>query len=392
MARDLQTHGDLRSTSPFAAFLRRLARSRLHEMMAHEAGARVADPEALHDLRVAARRLRSALRLTRDLFPGPPPLRKLERALTKLARTLGGVRDLDVLLLDLEAYRAEARPADLPHLDGLAQSLTGRRGAYREEMERALRAFARPRRLAAFEASLRRLRVRSGRRRRRAVPVDIEPDTPTLVAARRILPVLLEAALSHAPAVRDPAAEQEHHRLRIATKRLRYAMETFAFLFPPEFSDLIPPLRRIQDLLGRVHDDDVFVPTYERHVAERRRQAEGELRRAVFIRDESKTAPPSHPPGSRPFPISLDQVRQVLAATDGGERESILRLILRTRTRRRQVFAEFQALWLDLTNRAFREHCMAAMSQVATPRPTTPGSPGGQAVAKGIMAAGRGAG
>lgn len=67
------------------------------------------DIEAVHDMRVASRRLRAALQLFRDVFP-PARYRQLRDDVKALARVLGAVRDLDVMLVRLEQDR-RGRPA-----------------------------------------------------------------------------------------------------------------------------------------------------------------------------------------------------------------------------------------------------------------------------------------
>ena len=142
--------GAMRAETPFLTFLRVLVRKRLDEMMAHYAGTLAGDPEALHDMRVASRRLRSALLLGRGLFSARRRFRQLERRIALFTAALGRVRDLDVLLLALEGERASAPAADRPHLDRLAAHVDGRRAERREAMSEALRALGRPEKLRGF--------------------------------------------------------------------------------------------------------------------------------------------------------------------------------------------------------------------------------------------------
>jgi CHAD domain-containing protein len=185
----------------------------------------------------------------------------------------------------------------------------------------------------------------------RARDIDaLAADASTLAAARHIVPLYLEEIYAHAPAVHDPSAAHQHHRLRIAAKRLRYVMENFAFLFP-EFEDFIANVRKIQDLLGRVRDCDVFAAFFEDFLADRRAQIEDEL--GLALAGEGSTAQ-----------ATLEDVRRTLAARDAeGERQAVLRLLERTRARRLAAFAEFQAVWLELERREFRREILAVMSR-----------------------------
>lgn len=184
-------------------------------------------------------------------------------------------------------------------------------------------------------------------------PRDIDgpqPDATTLAAARHLLPLYLDRVYAHAPAVADPAAAQHHHQLRIAAKRLRYVMENFAFLFSPEFQNLIECTRKIQDLLGRVRDCDMLVAFFESYLLDRRRQVEEELGRALLAGEES------------PALATLEDVRQAVApGVTSAEHDAVLRLIERTRARRLLAFAEFQAFWLELDERGFRREILTAI-------------------------------
>lgn len=192
----------------------------------------------------------------------------------------------------------------------------------------------------------------------RARPIDgLAASESALGAARLILPVRLDELYAHAPAVADPAAARAHHDMRIAAKRLRYTMEIFAFLFPPSFEALIKPVRHIQDLLGLVHDCDVFVPFFERYLEGRRIEAEARLAEASAA-----------PAAGVAAPLTMEDLRQAIAARAGsGERDAILRLIERTRSRRRTTFAEFQSFWGDLDRGGFRTELLLAIGAGSAP-------------------------
>src|SRR3984893_13096206 len=88
----------------------------------HEPGARLGDdPEELHDLRVAGRRLDAILRQFGPYLPAS--LVRIRPTLKKVLRTLGDARDLDVALLELEAFNCELSEADQANLEPLNQHL-----------------------------------------------------------------------------------------------------------------------------------------------------------------------------------------------------------------------------------------------------------------------------
>ena len=72
--------------------------------------------------------------------------------------------------------------------------------------------------------------------------------------ARRIIAVRAQEVLDHAAAAQDPSQVEALHDLRIAAKRLRYLLELTG---PPA---PVKQLKRLQDVLGDIHDCDVQLP------------------------------------------------------------------------------------------------------------------------------------
>jgi exopolyphosphatase/pppGpp-phosphohydrolase len=97
------------------------------------------DIEAVHDVRVASRRLRAAMDVGVDCFPGKW-YRPLHRAAKEITGALGEVRDRDVLLAALRDDREKAPITEHPGLDRLISRVERERTAAREEMESYLRA------------------------------------------------------------------------------------------------------------------------------------------------------------------------------------------------------------------------------------------------------------
>lgn len=104
---------------------------RFAEMMAHEPGTRAGeDPEELHDMRVASRRLRAAL----DAFGvcyGGREFQRVARQTKELTGALGEVRDRDVLIAQMEAYRETVPPDEQPAIAQFLDRLHAERVAHR---------------------------------------------------------------------------------------------------------------------------------------------------------------------------------------------------------------------------------------------------------------------
>lgn len=223
---------------------------RLHfaRMLVREPGARLgADPEELHDLRVAIRRLRAALRLYARHLPGKP--RRHARELRRLGRALGPVRDLDVQIGWLREHAAELPRLERDAVKAIVASLQRRRRGARAEMLEALDSPRSRRFVERFARYLRRGPTGKPRRGRR----PIGRVAPRLVK-ERMKALLREGARIDAS---SPAAE--YHGLRILAKKARYAVEFHARVYGKPARRMIRRLVRLQDELGEHQDASVFL-------------------------------------------------------------------------------------------------------------------------------------
>ena len=219
------------------------------------------DPEYLHDLRVATRRLRSALRLFADVL-GPKRCVFLREELNWLGRPLGTVRDLDVFIPNLQA-QAQRLGGGGAIAGLLAEELGRQRLPAREALAAALasrRFLSLMRRLEALASSP------PPRHPRGAQGASVSEAAPALIwkAQKRVL------RLGRTIGPDSPAADL--HRLRILFKRLRYASEFFreAFADPASgrdpLADYIEAMVRFQDCLGE-HQDAVVAMTRIQNLA-----------------------------------------------------------------------------------------------------------------------------
>ena len=207
------------------------------------------DKEALHDFRVALRRLRSVLRAYRR--PLSSSIGKgTRRRLRRLARATAASRDLEVHIAWLDEQRATLTPKQRIGLDALRTSLAGRKAMADAELTRAVDgtfphlAHRVRDRLLHYEAPV----LAEGAHER--------PLAAVMSARMHRMLATLRVALDQVHAVTD---EAEAHGARIAAKRLRYLLEPAASLIPA----LLPTLERLrvlQDQLGALHDAHVFAP------------------------------------------------------------------------------------------------------------------------------------
>lgn len=245
--------------------LRRNARAFLR----HEPGTRLGDdPEALHDMRVAGRRMRAAFGLFAPYLPKRAD--SLRRELGRLGRSLGAVRDLDVQLEQLAQWRGEAAAADAEALDAIERVLVHRREVARRKMLATLDAARYERfigRLSAF------LRHGPGRR-----PAD--GRRPARQAALALVGRRYRALRKLGDRLTPASLPGDFHVARIRAKRLRYALEFHAPLYDGDVKAMIESLTALQDLLGEHQDAHVAVA----HLEELARGGRRKLpRRALFL-------------------------------------------------------------------------------------------------------------
>jgi CHAD domain-containing protein len=201
------------------------------------------EPEDIHQMRVAVRRLRTYLQTLEDapLFR-TRRLRRLSRRVHPLATALGDVRDLDILLQRVEGFATTASPP-AGALGMLRDELLWRRVKARRRLQRALGSRALRRVLKTPRKSARRLVRR----------VDGEQRVLVRHFAGDAIWRRYETVLSFEGIMSDPPAEQLHG-LRIACKRLRYTLELFDDNDQPASSDLQQTLTTVQDRLGELQD------------------------------------------------------------------------------------------------------------------------------------------
>jgi CHAD domain-containing protein len=199
------------------------------------------NPVAVHQARVATRRLREALAMTRGRAS-----RKVQTRVRRITRTLGPIRELDVMLDLLASMVAEDRIAPA--------AATCVRESVRDERQHLTATLGR--RLGHCNLDkLRRKAVAASSHQ-----VDARDANITRLANAR------HRAARRAQAVRDAmdhagAIYLSHrlHELRIALKKLRYSMEIVRELSRSRARVALARLKAVQDLLGRMHDLEMLI-------------------------------------------------------------------------------------------------------------------------------------
>lgn len=216
------------------------------------------DPEPVHRLRVATRRAAAALDAFADLLPGKPT-RKARATLKRLRRVAGVARDADVLLDSIRGWSVHQAPSIRPGL----HFLLGHALAARERAQVKLGA-------AVEKASA-----------DDALPIDDlcrkghggRKETLGERAAPTVEGLLddLNSAVG-----RFPDSVEQLHEVRIAAKRLRYALELYIDCLPAAVRDQVyPRIEAAQDLLGDVNDSNTVSRRLDRLLEAIRRTQPG---------------------------------------------------------------------------------------------------------------------
>jgi len=227
-------------------FAFRILRKQFGIFLAHEPGTRIGeDPEELHDMRVATRRMRAAMKVFEDALPART--RAFRNSLKWVTGVLGEVRDVDVQLGHLEDWISEAAPEDREPLGALGTVLEGQRAKRRKAMLRALDSRRYARLVASFSAFL-----QKGPSRRAA-----GARQPITEAAPRLLRKPFRKVRKLGDPLSEESSGEELHELRKKGKRLRYALEFLSGIYGQPLREFVGPLKKLQDVLGDHQDAEV---------------------------------------------------------------------------------------------------------------------------------------
>ncbi|MBN1411547.1 MAG: CHAD domain-containing protein [Spirochaetales bacterium] len=213
------------------------------------------DPECLHRMRVASRRLRRALSVFGQSFSGQEKNGWM-KTLRMLTRSLGRARDIDVQIDFLDKFLGKAGEDKKEYERGIRRlklRLSQRRKQEQKEIEKVFAKVDRKNVLGAMEYTL-------GQITAELKILNSEYDRTMLyVMARERILLMLKNLLTYEAFVMNESAVKEHHEMRIACKFLRYELEIFQPLYGEELVLPLKTAKKIQSLLGDLHDCDVWI-------------------------------------------------------------------------------------------------------------------------------------
>ncbi|MDD3089814.1 MAG: CHAD domain-containing protein [Candidatus Omnitrophica bacterium] len=216
------------------------------------------DVEAVHQARVASRRLRNSFWVFGDMLP-EKKLKLWREVLRGGAAVLGGARDLDIQILFIEGFLGDAgKKKYRDELSALLSYLTKKRTAMKQDLMAISGGLIKSGVLPMIVDTVRELSEKDKKNGRMKL---------YSLAKDRIWK-RLTALLAYDVYVRQSESSEELHKMRIAAKKLRYTLENFAPLYGKRTERYISSAHALQDILGELHDLDVWVASFPELAAE----------------------------------------------------------------------------------------------------------------------------
>ena len=251
--------------APALAGIRLVLQQRLDEMCHLRVSAlKWKDSEGVHSMRVASRRLRSA---ASDFLPfiNKRTFNSTLKQIKSLADGLGEVRDLDVAIMALEKLTSEIPSSYSPTLNNLIDAQKDKRKEARKELEEALD----KRRLEQLEVEFApTLSLATTNVSHAAV------EQSYINVARTVIRERLKELETLSSSLYRPAHVEPLHEMRIAAKGLRYAIELFSDCWDSSLQNFAKETSHLQTALGKLHDCDNWVESFEKEIYQSRKQKE----------------------------------------------------------------------------------------------------------------------
>jgi CHAD domain-containing protein len=226
------------------------------------------DPEGVHSMRVASRRLRSALR---DFTPylHKRRLSSVLKSLRDIADALGEVRDQDVAILALEKLQTHTPHEVSPALKKFIDVRKEIRDQAREEL---VTMFA--------DDQLKQLETSFTAAVDEATAGTTRSQVPLLISFRKMSRAIILDRLKELEKLSNglfrPFDVETLHEMRIAAKRLRYAIELFQQCWGRPIGTYAKRTAQLQTALGDVHDCDVWIESFGNEINKLRKEKQTE--------------------------------------------------------------------------------------------------------------------
>lgn len=236
----------------------------------NEPGTRMGDdPKYVHDMRVAARRVRAALRLLREAGVPRDLLDELDENVSTLGSALGAVRDLDVRIEQTETLRPSLISVARNSLDPYLTFLKKEREPAREAMIRYLDSADYRSLLSSLKRDVMK-RTTSNEKIAEGTTRGSQPNTasgegvgaeglPVPIVAPRLIRRARRKVVRLGDSLSPTSAASGFHHLRVLCKRLRYTLEFMEPVYGEPCRSMIEDVTKVQDLLGELQDSQVAI-------------------------------------------------------------------------------------------------------------------------------------
>ncbi len=209
------------------------------------------DIEYIHRMRVASRRMRSTLKIFKDCF-SKAEYKAWMKSIRAVTRSLGQARDIDVQIKILkENLQNYAKPMLKPGIKRLILRLRQKRQAMQGEVVQVMNRLEQDDTLGRIE--------RWAAPWLEKEPGDNQDSAELFQLASLNIRSCFEEMKAYDQQVRIESKMSELHEMRIHAKQLRYTMEAFEEIYGIPISPFINQTKRIQSLLGSIHDADVWL-------------------------------------------------------------------------------------------------------------------------------------
>lgn len=250
---------ELESTERLVDAARKIFAYQYIRMLQHESGVyHGQDIEAVHDMRVATRRMRTALKVLARYYP-PEWRDAIKEELRTTTNVLGVLRDLDVFKLKFDGYLQDHSPWKLKTFKNLLQT-------WKFEHETAYRQVKGYLDGKTYRACVARIADYLNKFDRHLLEI---PDEVLVERIDQLIPSMIYDLDKRVRVYDHPtymATLDQLHRLRIQLKHFRYTLEYFESVLGRSTETFIPEIINLQDQLGDLHDADFALRFAEKEI------------------------------------------------------------------------------------------------------------------------------
>ncbi len=225
------------------------------------------DVEYIHKMRVTSRRIRSSLSLFSTCFLADD-VKDWKKEIKRITTSLGAARDLDVQIQFLQAHSHSLQSgSQKKFLDFMIKHHIKKRKALQCDVVKTVVGLEDSGCIKQMRKKCNSLLVQANKA---GVFVN---EYETYDVAKKHVKARVNKVKKTALSLQDETQVSGHHQMRIAVKKLRYTIETFSKLYPGMLREEIKNLKRLQDLLGEIHDCDVwldYIPNFEKKLVKKK--------------------------------------------------------------------------------------------------------------------------